>query len=162
MKKLLSVCAAAAMLCTGASVMLADIPAAITAFAEESCGEGLSWSLGGDGTLTVRGKGSITSAPWQSTKEQKNAIQKIVIEKGVTSICNDAFQDCRNLASVQIPDSVTALGSSVFMNCKVLSSVSLPDSVTSIGSRAFYNCAALKSVELPANLKTLESYMFFE
>jgi hypothetical protein len=70
----------------------------------------------------------------------RNAIQKIEIGIGVTSIGSYAFQNCFSLASIVIPDSVTSIGSYAFQYCYSLASVVIPDSVTSIGGYAFYNC----------------------
>ena len=43
--------------------------------------------------------------------------------KGVTSIRNYAFNSCRGLTSVTIPDSVTSIGNSAFSGCSSLTSV---------------------------------------
>ena len=63
----------------------------------------------------------------------------VLIPYGVTSIAEDAFYECENLASVSIPDSVTHIGGEAFCGCESLTSVSIPDSVTSIGWGAFDN-----------------------
>ena len=70
----------------------------------------------------------------------RNAVQKIEIGRGVTSIGNNAFHGCYSLASVVISNSVTSIGNYAFVNCYSLASVAISDSVTSIGSMAFVNC----------------------
>ena len=57
----------------------------------------------------------------------------------VTSIGSDAFEYCKSLTSVTIPDSVTSIGNYAFSYCDSLTSVSIGNSVTSIGYQAFYN-----------------------
>lgn len=64
----------------------------------------------------------------------------------VTNIGAKAFNGCRNLTDVVIPNSVTSIGSSTFSNCTNLTSVVIPDSVTSIGMSAFSYCKNLKMV----------------
>ena len=48
------------------------------------------------GTLTVSGKGAMKKA-----YTGKKKIKKVVIKKGVTSICDEAFFKCKNLKKVK-------------------------------------------------------------
>jgi hypothetical protein len=64
----------------------------------------------------------------------------IAIKDGTTSICDNAFENCKNLISVDIPNSVTSIGDDAFSGCSGLTSVTIPNSVSSIGVFAFYNC----------------------
>ena len=64
----------------------------------------------------------------------------------VTSIGNDAFENCSGLTSVTIPNSVTSIGEWAFWECSGLTSVTIGNSVTSIGNRAFYGCNGLTSI----------------
>ena len=89
-----------------------------------------------------------------------NAIQKVEIPDGVTSIGGYAFNDCYSLASVTIPDGVTSIGSSAFANCASLASVTIPDGVTSIGSSAFQYCYSLASVTIPDGVTSIGSSAF--
>ena len=62
---------------------------------------------------------------------------------GVTSIGGDAFNGCKGLTSITIPDSVTSIGYNAFYGCSGLTSITIPDSVISIGSYAFKDCDSL-------------------
>lgn len=73
----------------------------------------------------------------------QNAIQRVEIGRGVTSIGSYAFQYCYSLASISIPDGVTSIGSYAFNGCYSLASISIPDGVTSIGSGAFSSCSGI-------------------
>ena len=61
-------------------------------------------------------------------------------EYTVTKIADNAFNDCRGLTSVTIPNSVTSIGDYAFRYCGSLTSVTIPNSVTSIGSGTFEDC----------------------
>ena len=70
------------------------------------------------------------------------------VEYTVTRIDNQAFMDCKALASVTMP-SVTSIGAQAFMFCHALASVTMP-LVTSIGGQAFWSCSNLTSVTMPS------------
>ena len=114
----------------------------------------VTWTLSDDGTLTISGTempdyeyGSrYNNIPWYI---QRDKIQKVIIEKGVTNIGNNAFIDCSGLTSIAIPNSVTSIGMDAFSFCSGLTSITIPNSVTSIGKRAFYNCSNLTSITIP-------------
>ena len=82
------------------------------------------------------------------------------IKKGTRSICNYAFDGCKSLQSVIIPDSVTSIGDIAFEDCSSLQSVTIPDSVTSIGDRAFYGCSSLQSVTIPDSVTSIGDIAF--
>ena len=54
-----------------------------------------------------------------------------------TRIGNGAFEDCKSLTSVTIPDGVTKIDEYAFRGCENLTSITIPDSVTYIGEDAF-------------------------
>lgn len=145
---------------------------------------GVTWRLAPDGTLTVRGHGSITAGyswwfPWNSFKEE---ILKIVIEDGVTSVGTNAFPDCPNLKTVEIAGSVTSLGIQAFARCHKLEEVhlseglknieqsalgytairtiELPESLETIGCCAFGGCSNLESIRIPSNVWGLDHGVF--
>ena len=74
----------------------------------------------------------------------QNAIQKVEIGDGVTSIGSNAFDRCYSLSSVTMPNGVTSIGSYAFANCYSLSSVTMPNGVTSIGDFAFSICCGVR------------------
>ncbi len=71
----------------------------------------------------------------------------IDIEKGIVSISAQAFDGCRNLISIYIPETVTSIGDYAFRSCTSLVSVTIPKSITSLGDNTFSECSSLKSVE---------------
>ena len=123
------------------------------------CGVNVNWNyVEASQTLIISGTGEmknialLKSAPW---KEFKKNIQTVIIENGVTTIGNYAFNNCSRLTSVTIPNSVTSIGEGTFSGCMGLTSVTIPNSVTSIGNEAFYGCSKLKSIEIPNSVTTI-------
>ncbi len=82
------------------------------------------------------------------------------IPNSVTSIGNEAFDDCSKLTSVTIPNSVTNIGEWGFAFCSGLTSVTIPNSVTSIGRLAFENCSGLTTVTIPNSVTGIGSSAF--
>lgn len=78
------------------------------------------------------------------------SIPKSVIYEGISysviGIGKSAFDNCRNLTSVTIPNSVTGIGAFAFSGCSSLSSIKIPESVAVIDASAFKNCNSLKKV----------------
>ncbi len=84
-----------------------------------TCGESVVWTLDGDGTFTVSGKGEMTNYDIYGNFVPYNIslIKSIVIEEGVTNIGDYAFAWCENLSTIQIADSVKHIGENSFFKC---------------------------------------------
>ena len=89
-----------------------------------------------------------------------NAIRKVELGSGVTSIGDSAFSSCYSLSSITIPDGVTSIGNYAFQYCHSLSSITIPDSVTSISSSAFSSCHSLSSITIPDGVTSIGNYAF--
>lgn len=85
----------------------------------------------------------------------------VTIPDGVTSIGDNAFEDCYKITNITLPDTVISIGEYSFSRCDNLTSINIPDSVTSIGNGAFYWCKSLKYIELPDNLTSIGDGAFF-
>lgn len=89
----------------------------------------------------------------------QNAVQKVEIGEGVTSIDSYAFYNCSSLASITIQEGVTSIGNSAFQSCLSLASITIPESVTSIGNYAFTYCYGMRYYDFTActSVPTLSS-----
>ena len=103
----------------------------------------LSWSVTkSDGSadnyvLTISGNGGMEedNYPWS---DFQNSIKTIVIEDGVTSIGEIAFNSFSNVTSLTIGNSVQTIGDGAFEDLTSLATdIVLPASLTSIGAYAF-------------------------
>ena len=89
------------------------------------------------------------------------SLSSVTIPNGVTSINNQAFHSCYSLSSVTIPNGVTSIDNQAFHNCFSLSSVTIPNGVTSIGNQAFYSCYSLSSVTIPNGVTSIDNQAFY-
>lgn len=94
-----------------------------------------------------------------SSSEAKAAVEKVVVERGITSLGADAFMDTRNLKEVSLPDTLTRIEGHAFSGSGLVS-VAIPDSVTEIGFKAFVSCKNLTSVEIPNGVTKIGDYAF--
>ena len=75
----------------------------------------------------------------------------------VTLLPFEAFQDCKSLKNIIIPDSVASIGKMAFYKCSSLTSIIIPDSVTSIGDYAFAECSSLTSLTIGTGVTDVTS-----
>lgn len=81
-------------------------------------------------------------------------------EYKVVSI-DSAFQNCKDLVSIKLPNSVKNILPFSFAGCVKLTSIILPDSLNIIGYSAFANCTGLLYVDLPENVKHIRDKAFY-
>ena len=82
-------------------------------------------------------------------------LTSVVIPEGVTTIWDGAFEDCVNLSEVSLPSSVTKIGAWAFARFTRLTSVMIPSSVTTIEIGAFAGCSGLASVTISEGVTTI-------
>lgn len=67
---------------------------------------------------------------------------------GLTTIGNNAFEECQHIRSLVIPDSVQSIGAHSFFYCSQLQYLTIGSGITSIGEYAFGRCEKLKVVHI--------------
>ena len=76
-----------------------------------------------------------------------------VIPEGTAEVIEMAFEDCKNLVSVEIPGSVRVINYAAFYGCTGLTSVIISEGVEEIYDCAFKGCTSLTGVTLPKSIK---------
>ena len=79
----------------------------------------------------------------------RDTLTNVLIGNKVTNISRDAFKNCSDLETINIPISVTSIGRDAFKGCTSLETIIMPYSLINIGSGAFDGCTSLSSVTLP-------------
>jgi len=88
-------------------------------------GDNLTWTLNEEGVLTISGTGEMKDWMWSSETpwaDYLSSIKSLVINDGVTSLGNSAFEDCTGLTSVTIPAGITNIRTWAFNKCSGLTS----------------------------------------
>ena len=87
-------------------------------------------------------------------------LTSVTLPEGVESIGYEAFEDCYYLTSVNIPSTVTEIEGYAFYYCESLKSITLPEGLKSIGYEAFYCCESLTSITIPSSVTEFGDYPF--
>ncbi len=123
-----------------------------------------------DGVWVVCHNGSqrsLTVNPYQNEGKsiEENSfrhwpVQKALLVKGIEAIGAWAFEGCKNLRELHLPDTLKKIGAYAFSYCTSLQKLSIPDSVQEIGEGAFQNCTGLTELRLPDHLRDLDPSIF--
>ena len=75
-------------------------------------------------------------------------INVIRFDAPLTTIGAGAFDNCRNINNVSLPESVTSIGEKAFFECIQLECLTLGTKVRECGEKAFDNCLSLYSLHI--------------
>lgn len=84
-----------------------------------------------------------------------NYIQGVRFNDQIYKIFPYAFNGCKNVREIVLPNSVTDLGIGCFEGCTNLSSVTLSSNITDLSENAFTNCA-ITSLYIPEGVMYIE------
>ncbi|MBP5636503.1 MAG: leucine-rich repeat domain-containing protein, partial [Bacteroidales bacterium] len=124
------------------------------------------WDTNGDGELSYKEAAAVTDLgdAFRASLKHPNVIitsfNELQYFKGLSTICDMAFQYFNSLSSIILPEGITRIGEDVLMGCSCLTSVIIPDSITSIGIGSFRKCSGLTSVAIPDGVTLIGSYAF--
>ena len=87
-------------------------------------------------------------------------ITGVTISSTVKTICESAFENCKNLKTVVLGASVTTVGERAFSGCSKLTTLTIQKGCKTIGDRMFSGCTSLKTVSLPSGVTSVGNYAF--
>ncbi|MCR4671705.1 MAG: leucine-rich repeat protein [Lachnospiraceae bacterium] len=147
-------------------------------------GNNVTWQIEGD-LLTISGKGdmrdieySYGNMPWFNYGQ---SLTKVVVEEGITRICDSAFASCwaeeiilpstlmsigksafsqTHISAIDLPEGLKTVDARAFKSCNYLTELTFPESVVAIGEDLFEGCFNLQRVHLPEGLKTIPDSCF--
>lgn len=117
-------------------------------------GNGEMWRFNGtcmEGENAERWVDGLELPPWSEARE---AIRTVIIEDGVTSVGDNAFESCSSLRDVSFGNTVTRIGFQSFLAAG-FELLDLPENITDIEGCAFNWCERLWRVCLPEQLGVL-------
>lgn len=82
------------------------------------------------------------------------------VDADTKEIASYAFQYCRELQNIVLPDKLEDIGYSAFAGCKKLEKIVIPEAVKKIESNAFMDCASLKEIIFEGNLEEIGENVF--
>ena len=108
---------------------------------DDDYADNVRWTLYSDKQLIFSGEGAIgegwidsgyNQSPWNHI-----VVERVVIDKGITSIGKNAFRNMNQIKNVVIADSVTTIEENAFAGCEGYYRINLPISLKNIGHNAF-------------------------
>ena len=120
-----------------------------------------NWDTNNDGELSYAEAAAVTDIG-NVFKGNTNIIAFTELEYfiSLTAINADAFNGCKSLWKISIPDNVAEIQEQAFMGCSGLVNVIIPDSITCIGDGAFDSCSSLQSIIIPDSVITIGRTVF--
>ena len=85
-------------------------------------------------------------------------LRSVTLQKGVTTIGENAFYRSSCLWQIEFPDGLTRIGEHAFDGCN-LETIRLPDSVSIVEQYAFNSCGAT-TIRLPKTMKEIGAFAF--
>lgn len=104
--------------------------------------------------------GAVTIIGCDKSASGYIAIPSTIRGYKVNKIGANAFSDCYDITSIDMPDSVTTIEDGAFLNCTNMTSIKFSNSLEEIPRRAFFNCGKLKEAYIPDSVKTIGNDAF--
>ena len=119
------------------AICLSNVIFVGAATVDESGYNGFVYETSKNGTIGITG--------YNGNEETVN-IPSSIDGKAVTSIRAFAFDNCKSMQTVIIPNSITSIENYAFTGCTALNDVTIPQSVSALGTGVFSYCSNLERV----------------
>ena len=138
------------------TLVLGCIAIAMAVHAASITVDGINYTTASGGKATIA-KYTIIKATAESPADTLFYTGDIVIpekftyegvEYTVVATAANAFLDCKNLTSVQLPATCITIGRNSFKGCTKLATSPIPMTATSVGSGVFNGCSSLEEVTI--------------
>ncbi|MBR1409059.1 MAG: leucine-rich repeat domain-containing protein [Clostridia bacterium] len=105
--------------------------------------------------FSENGDGSLTLVRCLDAQADDMNISFEAGERPVTAIAPHAFEGCRALVRVGLPQELRQIGEMAFLGCQHLRRIVIPGSVERVGTLAFARCSGLTQVRLQPGVRAL-------
>ena len=99
---------------------------------------------------------------WNGAFNGCRSLERLDIPDSILGIGHHAFQDCNSLTALKIPYGITTIEDNTFFCCTNLKNLIIPDTVTSIGIAAFEGCNNLETISIPDSVTSIGHRAFYE
>ena len=99
---------------------------------------------------------------WNGAFNGCRSLERVDIPDSILGIGHHAFQDCNSLTAIKIPYGITTIEDGTFFCCTNMQTITIPETVTSIGQSAFEGCNNLKSISIPNGVTSIGQKAFYE
>ena len=113
------------------------------------------FKMTGNCLMTADGKRLLCHLPAAPEKE-------CTVPEGTEVIAKNAFNFCRNLERIVLPDTVRRMEEGSFFHCSALREFCLPKNIPQIPEWAFSGCSGLKTFTIPSSVKSVSDFAFAE
>lgn len=134
------------LVCLFLVIALVQIPV----YAEAIISNNISYELGEDEATVV---GYETMPSGELIIPESITIQGI--DYTVTKIADNAFVNCNEITSINLPNTIVEFGKLVFANNTRLESIDMPDELKKMGESTFQGCTTLTSIVISEGLKQM-------
>ena len=111
-------------------------------------------------SLTFSENGNLTTIGERAFDNCKS-LTSVTLPNTVTSVSTGAFRDCSAMTHFSFSTAMTAVPDDMFYQDYSLSSVTIPSGITSIGDGAFQQCTGLTSIVIPSGVTSIGTSAFY-
>ena len=86
----------------------------------------------------------------------QGSVREVVLTEGIM-IPASAFNNCRLIEKITLPEGITTINNQSFGYCQSLQEITIPATVTLIETYAFYQCTGLKELHVPTQAVVKEN-----